>query len=320
MAGESQTGNARTRQATEWLLQMREEPDDAVLRARVRAWISQSPANATAWAQVSEAYDLMGPASTPGTTPFRPLPQACAPRVRPRFDKRAIVGAAVAACAALIFVPGLWLTWRADYATGTAQQRTVTMADGSTVVLAPDSAVDIDDTDGARHVRLLTGRAFFEVRHDAARPFVVDAGAVRITDLGTAFDVALSEAGTDVAVAHGSVQVDRAGLSRQLTAGSWLRIGADARITQGQEPPAQVAAWRQGQLIARDRTMAEVVDELRPYFSGKIVVLGDSLAQRRVAGVYELSDPVSALRALARAHPGVTVRRVTPWMLVVSAS
>lgn len=319
MVGDSQTGNALTRQATEWLLQMREDPDDAALRARVQAWIAQSPTHATAWAQVSEAYDLMGPASTPGTAPFRPFPQPLARRVLFRFSRRALVAAAVAACAALIFAPGLWLSWRADYTTGTAEQRTIRLADGSSVVLRPGSAVNIDMADGARRVRLLAGRAYFEVQHDAAHPFVVDAGAVRITDLGTAFDVAMSAVGTGVAVAQGMVRVDRAGMSRQLTAGAWVRISADAQITEGQAPPAQIAAWRQGQLIASDRPMAEVVDELRPYFRGMILVLGDSLAQRRVAGVYDLGNPVEALRALARAHPGVTVRQISPWVLVISA-
>ena len=322
MGGDSQSGHALTRQATEWLLQLREDPDDAALHARVQAWIAHSPAHATAWAQVSEAYDLMGPASTPGTAPFRPFPRppAHARHVLSRVSRRTLLGAAVAACAVLIFAPGLWRSWRADYTTGTAEQRTVALDDGSRVVLGPASAVTIDMADDVRRVRLLAGRAYFEVRHDEAHPFVVEAGAVRVTDVGTAFDVTLSAAGTGVAVAQGVVRVDRAGLSRPLTAGAWLRIAADARITEGQAPPAQIAAWRQGQLIVRDRPMVEVVDELRPYFRGKILVLGASLAQRRVAGVYDLADPVAALRAVARAYPGVTVRRISPWVLVVSAS
>ena len=84
------------------------------------------------------------------------------------------------------------------------------------------------------------------------------------------------------------------------------------------EPPDQVAAWRRGRLIANDRPVSEVVDELRPYFSGLIVLTDGAFGRRRVTGVYDLHDPVAALRALAQAHRGVSVRRISPWLMVVS--
>ena len=43
------------------------------------------------------------------------------------------------------------------------------------------------------------------------------------------------------------------------------------------------------------------------------------LAERRITGAYNLADPEDALRGMARVH-GAKVRRVTPWLLVVSAS
>ena len=35
----------------------------------------------------------------------------------------------------------------------------------------------------------LEGEAFFKVRHDKKRPFVVDAGGVLTKDLGTSFNI-----------------------------------------------------------------------------------------------------------------------------------
>ena len=43
------------------------------------------------------------------------------------------------------------------------------------------------------------------------------------------------------------------------------------------------------------------------------------LADRRITGAYNLADPEDALRGMARVH-GAKVRRLTPWLLVVSAS
>jgi transmembrane sensor len=76
-----------------------------------------------------------------------------------------------------------------------------------------------------------------------------------------------------------------------------------------------VAPWLHGQIVARDRPMADVVDELRRYYGGAIVVADGTLHGRRVTGVYNLADPVAALRAIMGAHGG-SVRQVSPWLLL----
>ena len=82
--------------------------------------------------------------------------------------------------------------------TATGESRTVTLADGSQVNLSGGSAIGVDITSEERRVRLLSGEAFFDVAHDAARPFTVEAGEARIVVLGTAFDVALDPSATTV--------------------------------------------------------------------------------------------------------------------------
>ena len=63
--------------------------------------------------------------------------------------------------------------------------------------------------------------------------------------------------------------------------------------------------------------MRDVVDRLRPYFRGTIILAPSAPAGRSVTGVYNLADPVAALRGIARAQ-GATVSRITPWILLVS--
>ncbi len=219
---------------------------------------------------------------------------------------------------AFVFLPGLVLRLQADCATGAGEWRQVHLADGSTVDLGPDSAIDI----GERRVRLLSGRAYFDVMHDPARPFQVEAGPMRVTDLGTGFDVRLEPDGVAVAVKHGLVRIDDPDaappVSERLDPGEWIQVSRGGQTTRGDEPVEQVAAWREGRLIARDQPVSEVVDALRPYFPGLILVTGSALAGRHVTGVYDLRDPAEALQALAAAHGGV-VHRISPWLLVLSA-
>ena len=80
-----------------------------------------------------------------------------------------------------------------------------------------------------------------------------------------------------------------------------------------------VAAWRDGQLVAQNVPLRAAVDELRRYYGGSILLTDSALGDRRITGAYNLADPEDALRAIAQAHGG-KVRRITPWLLIVSAS
>jgi len=201
-----------------------------------------------------------------------------------------------------------------------AVERIHELADGSVVRLGPRSAIDVAITAGERRVRLLQGRAFFEVAPDAARPFRVVAGGVEATVLGTAFEVVHAAAGIDIAVREGRVRVagpdNGPAPPEPLAAGQWLRVGPTG-AARGARPAAQIAAWLDGQLVVRDRPLGEVVEALEPWYGGVILLTDRELAGRRLTGVYNLSDPVGALQAIAAAH-GAIVRRLSPWVLLVS--
>jgi transmembrane sensor len=233
------------------------------------------------------------------------------------------IGALIAACLLLVLYPSISVWLNADYTTGVAQTRKVTLTDGSNVFLAADSAIDVDFEPSRRGVRLLSGEAYFEVAPDATRPFTVMADDVATTVLGTGFDVNMMADGVAVAVSHGRVAVaDEGGVSDTgppLTAGDWVRVRGQDRIKRGTGSPALVAAWRSGKLIVNDEAVGDVVDGLARYYGGKIVMLSPTLSQRRVTGVYNLADPVAALRAVAEAHGG-SIQQISPWLVVIYGS
>lgn len=232
------------------------------------------------------------------------------------------VGLALAALAAagciVLFAPGVVLRFQTDHATATAETRSLTLDDGSTVALAPDSAIEIVPGPD-RTVRLLKGEALFKVTPDPGRPLRVLANAVETTALGTEFDVRLQEDGAVIAVREGVVRVGRAAASWRLEAGDWVSVASAGLLAHGALPPKEIAAWQSGRIIARNRSIDEIVDEIRRSFGGIIVVSQGSLGRRRVTGVYDLSDPVAALRVAVSVHGG-TVRQLSPWLLIVVGS
>ncbi|WP_339775849.1 FecR family protein [uncultured Thalassospira sp.] len=335
-----------SREATDWLIFLQDDPEDPELAARFDVWLSQSPHHAQAWAKTWMTANLMAhvePFQARNPPVFEAKMQAqkaafsqnptplgtiianrSATKRRPVWKRFVVAGMAIAAMlVAAVIGPDVVTGIRADYTTGTGETRTVTLADGSRVVLAPETAIRVHYTPGARHVELLDGEAYFEVIHHRDQPFRVRSDAVNVTVLGTGFDVSDEVGSTFVAVAHGSVRVENESsvpaISEVLTPGQSTRIGWSGGVDRQNIDTGAIAMWRHNQLIAQDQPLGDVVHQLRRYYSGRIFVTDRGLAKRTVTGVYNLHDPVAALRGIARAQNAV-VRQITPWLLIVSPS
>lgn len=313
--------------ASDWLIALGEQPANDELRARFEAWLAASSDHRRDWAEIARTAEVLGQAGPAYRHEWgefvhrRRAEREQASRTVGRRRWAAVAALAAAACLAFVFGGNLMLRIEADHMSATAEQRRVQLTDGTVVVLAPESAIDIAYGEGARRVRLLKGRAYFEVAADR-RPFAVQARGVEARDIGTAFDVGLASRGVDVAVREGIVDVNAARvpetIAERLEAGDWVRVTTTGRIERGRLPADQVASWTQGQLVVKGRPVAEVVDALRPYFDGLVVLRGAALADQPLTGVYNLTDPVEALRAVAQAQ-GARLHRISPWLIVISA-
>lgn len=289
-------------QASDWLLELQAEP------ARFEEfdhWLHASPEHLSAWAQVNRAWSAI---EQPSTTAHWPAATAVV-QLKPSRRRWSMLAAA---CVCVIAVGVAWLNnpdWQADYHTGTGETRVVKLNDGSQLTLAACSAVDVDYSGNTRRITLLSGEALFDVVHDARRPFQVDASNVVIRVLGTSFDVARSETGIKVEVREGAVGVSANGSPYRLGAGQRLWFDAvQGSAQQTAIAPDEVATWVSGQQFFENATVQEVVEQLRKYQRGWIVIGDDALGQKRVTGLYDLRDTQRALQALAKPIGGTLVR------------
>jgi transmembrane sensor len=297
-------------QASDWLLDLQAEP------ARFEEfdhWLHASPEHLSAWAQVNRAWSAI---EQPSTKAHWPAPAEVA-QLKPSRRKWSMLAAA---CVCVIALGAAWLNnpdWQADYHTGTGETRVVQLADGSQVTLAARSAVDVDYSGNTRQVTLLSGEALFDVVHDAHRPFQVDARDVVVRVLGTSFDVARTEAGIKVQVREGAVGVNSNGTPYRLGAGQMLWLdAAQGSAQQSAIAPDEVATWLSGQQFFENATVLEVVEQLRKYHRGWIVIGNDALGQKRVTGLYDLQDTQRALQALAKPVGG-KVEQYSPLLTVL---
>lgn len=312
---------AETEAAT-WLVLLAEDPVDRDMVRQFEEWRTASALNAELWERTDRAYEMAGKLTT---MPDNVVPLTRTPvreaKARSRWRAwSAGLAAASAACLLLLATPSLLMRFEADQFTGNAELRQFALEDGTEVHLGPESAVSVTFTAGQRDIRLLRGEAFFEVVPDRARPFRVTAGDVVTTVLGTAFEVRLQEGDVDVAVRHGQVRVEGGvpSMSDNLTAGDWVNVRRGRPPEQGRRNADEVGAWTAGELVARERPMKEIVDTLRRYYDGIILVHDEAFERTRVTGIYDLRNPEITLTSLAASHEA-RVRRISPWVLLVTS-
>lgn len=307
----TQAQRKRHEEAAGWLLRNREAgADDAAFEA----WLSRDPENRRAY---EAAERLMGEArmAIASDPTLRNL------KVKRRSAAKSIVGCilALATAGALFVMLDGPMRLTADAMSGTGDMPVITLADGTSVQLNASSAIAHDFTDEGRAVRLLRGQAFFEVAPDAGRPFTVEAGDVRVTALGTAFDVRLGDTETDVTVTQHAVLVELADgkdTSLRVTEGEQAAYDHASRASTVKDKDSMLAAaWRRGQLVVDNAPLSYVVEEMRRHFAGQIVIAGSGLAGRRVSGTMAVTDTDAALAFLEQAL-GVTTNRIGPLIVI----
>ncbi|OYD81996.1 iron dicitrate transport regulator FecR (plasmid) [Azospirillum brasilense] len=314
-------------QALDWFIRLQAEDAGEECRQACAAWCAADPRNARAWALaqdmwasplLTEALEATAVSATavPDTAVPDTAPRDAAPALplRPSRRSRPLGRRAMAWAAAVLVAVGLGLAadlplrLQADHRTATGVQERLQLADGSRVLMDTGTALATDVEGEERRTRLLRGAAFFEVTPDPARPFRVAAGPAVVTVVGTAFAVRYLDDRVTVTVRHGTVDVARSGGPAVR-----LRAGEEVVVTAsgvGAEHPADLSAalgWVDGRLVFEDRPLGEVLDELDRYHPGLIMV-PDSLADRRITGNYRLDDPVRTATALAGLVRAETLR------------
>jgi transmembrane sensor len=96
-----------------------------------------------------------------------------------------------------------------------------------------------------------------------------------------------------------------------------VRVSADGSSEKGTDAPEIIASGPDRRLSARDRPVADVIDRIRPWFNGRILVVDANVGRQRVTGVFDAGDPPRALQALVGPQGG-RVTHVTPWLLIVT--
>lgn len=282
-------------EATEWFVQLHEDPRDEQLRPRFEAWRAANPAHADAYERVQRLWGASAHLPALSRTPKR-------------LDRRAVLTGVAGLGGATLAVTAtgrlaLGAHPFADYRTRAGEVLKVTLQDGSSVTLSTASALEVDLSAQRRRLRLLSGEAWFETASDRTRGMVVEAGGAVIAAADAAtFGIRVLSGGGRLSVAEQVAHLTLAGRHRRIEARQ--AVGFNGRSIGAVAPlDANDWAWRDGQLVFINRPLAEVAAGLDRWTGRRTLIRSDTLAARRVTLITATRDAPHGLEQLRRAAP-----------------
>ena len=304
---------ARLRDASEWVQRLNESSEDSASDEWMQ-WCKSDPLNLPAFEQMQRLWNAFPGASE---TDFHPQQPAS------RLTQRSRLMALAASVLLLVGAAGWFALHYPEVqvlTTPVGEVRHFDLADGSHLDLAPDSRVSTRFTLSRRAVKLERGQAFFEVAHNALRPFIVSVNGLTVTAVGTAFDVRIGPSNTLVTVSEGRVSVAPGAQAQTVRAGVGERVTfskSAQRLTLATIDPKVAGSWRGGTLQFVSEPLADVVGAVNRYSASPITV-APAFQQTRFTGTVSPVNVHDFLKALEQIYAIDVVDQGADGMLIRS--
>lgn len=206
------------------------------------------------------------------------------------------------------------------YETGTGERQVIALEDGSKISLDALTSVEARMTDDSRELRLLTGRAKFDVAKDSLRPFSVAAGNKIVVATGTSFSVELLSKQARVVLYEGSVevldQIDGTAKARPIAINK-AQLQPDKKLAPGSELVAPLSSskadiapinverslsWEAGQISFDNERLSSAVERINRYSDQKLIVGDQAAAGIQLNGVFTAGDTEAFVEAVTALH------------------
>ncbi len=305
--------------------------------AALRTWLAADPQHVEAFLELARLWDKMGSLSRLS---------ALFPPPRRRTRPARVVWAAAASVALVVFA-GLWglrfmstdlapgaespssmASWHNVYETAVGEHSTITLPDGSQLMLNTNSRIVINYGDAHRLLKLERGEVHVRVAKDPERPLSVFAADRIVQAVGTEFNIQITDQQRiELVVTEGKVRVgirdaQTAGKESEqpavllpdaltVAASEGIILGAaDETVTELSADDIEVQlSWQNGNLIFRGESLEEAMKEVSRYTSVEFVFLDEDLKKVRVAGLFK-SDDVDGLLAVLHENFQIDFKRI----------
>ena len=196
----------------------------------------------------------------------------------------------------------------------------VILPDGTAVTMNAESQLSyLRDFSGDKREVRLKGEAYFQVHHDARRPFTVKVGEMQITVLGTEFMVnGYSAKHPEVTLLKGSVrfQTDDEGSDHVLRPGEQGSIDAQGNAAVSEGDVYAVTQWLDGYFYFDDASVIDVLVQLGRWYNMGVRVENQQAVSNKVhfsaSREESITDAIDGLNAIQPAHISINGK----WIIV----
>jgi transmembrane sensor len=167
----------------------------------------------------------------------------------------------------------------------------VRLKDGSTVLLNEGSRLEYPDNfvAGTREV-ILSGEAYFDIRHDALKPFIVHTGTVSTTVLGTAFNIRAypDQKEITVTVTRGKVKVsDNRKTIGVITPNESIAVNLENKSYRQEKVNAEeVVEWKKQYLVLDNISLEDAAILIDNKYHVNISFSKEALRQCRISATF----------------------------------
>lgn len=288
-------------QAAIWLMEVRDRTDwSADDQAKLGAWLAQSHAHRIAYLRLEAAWNR-----THRLAALRG--GRAAGRSNGKLLPLLMSVAATLAVAAVLGTRALSPETAPAkiYKTALGEHKAIALTDGSQIELNTNTTLRIA-SDNARKVWLDKGEAYFQIKHDATRPFTVTVEGHRVVDLGTKFRIRERADTVEVALMEGAARFESADDTVRaypvyLSPGDVVVAKADSMSVLKRAPQelSNELGWRRGVLIFKHTSLADAAAEFNRYNATRLVIATPAIAKVEIGGTFP-SDDVAAFARVAR--------------------
>ncbi|WP_163410728.1 FecR family protein [Flavobacterium ajazii] len=166
------------------------------------------------------------------------------------------------------------------------------LPDGSTVLLNDNSSLKYEQNSFNNKTRevTLTGEAFFDIKRNETKPFIVHTGKVQTKVLGTAFNINThnSSNNIEVTVTRGKVQVgDAQKIYGIITPNQQIKVNKNTlSFEQNKISASIVTEWKSNYLILDDINMEEAIALISQKYKVQISLTNEKIKNCRITASF----------------------------------
>nr|WP_068891312.1 FecR domain-containing protein [Pedobacter panaciterrae] len=210
------------------------------------------------------------------------------------------------------------------YSSGNAVRKTIILSDGTVITLAKHTSIKINNAfDEGKRELWLTGEAFFDVKHDAAHPFIVHTSFNDIKVLGTTFNIKAYPHSkiTETSLIHGSVRIDSKNnpgrfvilkpnqkvISSNQSETKDIAISKEYKVfalqTDSFSKQPEETKWIRNRLDIDNLPLSAIAKKLQAWYGIEVLIVDEDVKDYRYSGTFENETVVKTLEALQLSYP-----------------